>query len=64
MVVAEDTPPGLQHLSVEPLRLVELPLLDDAILTLRYLVYGGDPETFFGQFSDNDFFEVRFEYWF
>jgi hypothetical protein len=41
---------------------VDFTLRDDATLTFMYLAYGGDPETYFGQFADNDFFEIRFEY--
>jgi hypothetical protein len=41
---------------------IDFTLRDDATLTLMYLVYSGDPETYFGQFEDKDFFEARFEY--
>ena len=41
---------------------IEFILRDDASLTLMYLEYGGDQDTYFGQFTDNDFFEIRFEY--
>ena len=41
---------------------IEFTLRDDMVLSLMYLSYNGDPETYFGQFADNDFLEIRFEY--
>jgi hypothetical protein len=41
---------------------IEFSLRDDMDLSLMYLSYNGDPDTYFGQFDDNDFFEVRFQY--
>jgi len=41
---------------------IEFSLRDDMTMSIMYLEYGGDPETYFGQFDDNDFLEIRFEY--
>ena len=41
---------------------IEFFLRDDMVMSVMYLEYGGDPDTYFGQFDDNDFLEIRFEY--
>jgi len=41
---------------------IEFSLRDDMVMSVMYLEYGGDAETYFGQFDDKDFLEIRFEY--
>jgi hypothetical protein len=41
---------------------IEFSLRDDMVMSIMYLEYGGDQDTYFGQFDDNDFLEIRFEY--
>jgi hypothetical protein len=41
---------------------IEFSLRDDMLMSVMYLEYGGDLDTYFGQFDDNDFLEIRFEY--
>ncbi|MCF7929072.1 MAG: hypothetical protein K9L68_09380 [Spirochaetales bacterium] len=37
-------------------------LVDDAELSLRYMLYHGDSDTLFGGYDDNDFAEISFRY--
>lgn len=41
---------------------VEFILKDDTSLTLSYKLFGGDDDTMFGQFSDNDYLSAEFKY--
>ncbi|MDA3938039.1 MAG: hypothetical protein PF693_01855, partial [Spirochaetia bacterium] len=41
---------------------LRLNLIEDTWLNMKYTFFYGDSDTFFGQFEDNDFLEIRMEY--